>query len=165
MSVEVPLLFFIKDDSNFSKSSGSHAKQVILIFAYTSVFFSLSTTISGFILPYMPVKLPAQMPQVSQGYESRPPLTWMELHWILSLIGATVIPIAQVLLYVWLEESNAVRITLTGIAVFALLPLTHSFISEMTSRFIIGPQNPPTYDSHEHLRTLSNTIIRYHRTF
>ncbi|KAH9037760.1 hypothetical protein EDB84DRAFT_1480526 [Lactarius hengduanensis] len=123
MSVEVPLLFFIKDDSNFPKSIESHAKQVILTFAYTSVFFSLSATISGFILPYMPVKLPAQMPQASQGYEARPPLTWLELHWMLSLIGATVIPIAQVLLYVWFEESNTIRITLTAITVFALLPL------------------------------------------
>ena len=42
---------------------------------------------------------------------------------ILSLFGSIILPIAQVLLYVWFEESNAVRISLSIITVFAALPL------------------------------------------
>ncbi|KAI9435123.1 hypothetical protein H4582DRAFT_1973032 [Lactarius indigo] len=102
MGVEVPLLFFIKSDSNFRESIGSAPRQALLTLAYSGLFFSLSA---------------------AQGYKARSMLTWVELHWMLSLIGATILPIAQVLLYVWLEESNSVRIAVSVITMFAALPM------------------------------------------
>ena len=42
---------------------------------------------------------------------------------VFSLIAATVSLITQVLLYVWLEEPNSVRITVSIITVFVVLPL------------------------------------------
>ncbi|KAH9037759.1 hypothetical protein EDB84DRAFT_1560513 [Lactarius hengduanensis] len=113
MGVEVPLLLFIKDDSNFPRSIGNNTKQVLLTLAYSSIFFSLSAAVSGFVLTHKLGKTPPQIPL----------LTWVAFHWVLSLIGATILPIAQVLFYVWLEESNSVRITVSIIAVFAALPI------------------------------------------
>ncbi|KAH8979327.1 hypothetical protein EDB83DRAFT_2327166 [Lactarius deliciosus] len=121
MAVEVPLLFFIKDDSNFPKSIGSNARQVLLMLSYSGPFFTLSAAASGLILTYELVKAPAQMPQALR--EARPALTWVALHLMLSLVGSTTLPIAQVLFYVWLEESNSVRITLSILAVYAALPV------------------------------------------
>ncbi|KAH9056301.1 hypothetical protein EDB87DRAFT_1637698 [Lactarius vividus] len=123
MGVEVPLLLFIKDDSNFPKSIGGNTKQVLLTLAYGSIFFSLSAAVSGFVLTYKLGKTSTQIPQALRGYEAWPLLTWVAFHWVLSLIGATILPIAQVLFYVWLEEPNSVRITLSIITVFAALPM------------------------------------------
>ena len=44
---------------------------------------------------------------------------------VFSLIAGTISLITQIILYVWLEESNSVRITLTILTVFAVLPLVH----------------------------------------
>jgi len=51
----------------------------------------------------------------------------MESHFtgLFSLIAGTISLITQLLLYIWLEESNSVRITLTFISLFAVLPLLH----------------------------------------
>jgi hypothetical protein len=76
----------------------------------------------------------------SHGYEGR--LIWVEQHCeypylstfptppslpyiagVLSVIGGIVLPTVQVLLYVWLEESNVVRFTLSVITLFAMLPI------------------------------------------
>jgi hypothetical protein len=44
---------------------------------------------------------------------------------LFSLVVGTMSLITQLLLYVWLEESDSVRITLTFISLFAVLPLLH----------------------------------------
>jgi len=44
---------------------------------------------------------------------------------LFSLVAGTISLITQLLLYVWLEESDSVRITLTFISLFAVLPLFH----------------------------------------
>ncbi|KAI0247275.1 hypothetical protein BJV78DRAFT_1133637, partial [Lactifluus subvellereus] len=44
---------------------------------------------------------------------------------LFSLIAGTISLLTQVLLYVWLEESNSVKITVSFIALFTVLPLLH----------------------------------------
>jgi len=44
---------------------------------------------------------------------------------LFSLIAAAISLITQMLLYIWLEESNSVRVTLTLITLFAVMPLFH----------------------------------------
>ena len=130
----------MKSDSNFQRS-GNAAKQALLALSYGGLFFSLSAAFSGLILTNKLRKISAQTPKVSSdkethGYEGRA-LTWhceypvvlFEptfphcIAGVLSLIGGIILPVAQVLLYVWLEESNVVRITLSIITLFAMLPM------------------------------------------
>ncbi len=49
----------------------------------------------------------------------------MESAGLFSLVAGTISLITQLLLYIWLEESDSVRITLTFISLFAVLPLLH----------------------------------------
>ena len=44
---------------------------------------------------------------------------------LFSLVAGTISLLTQVLLYVWLEESNSVKITVSCIALFTVLPLLH----------------------------------------
>ncbi|KAF8265869.1 hypothetical protein EI94DRAFT_1734406 [Lactarius quietus] len=125
--IEVPLLFFFKDDSNFHRS-GVVAKQALLALAYSTLFLSLSAAVTGLILtnklrkdPTLVVLSDGETPTLSQGYEGR--FIWMVRHLMLSLIGGIFLPIVQVLLYVWLEESDAVKFTLSIITLFAMLPI------------------------------------------
>jgi len=139
VGVEFPLLFFFKNDSNFPRS-GSATKQVFLASAYCGLFFTLSAAVTGLILS----KLRKTLAQTSQesdwettdssrGHRCRALLTWVTWHWIISLIGGITLPIAQVLLFVWFEESNAVRISLSIITVFAALPLVTVSLTPLPS--------------------------------
>jgi len=127
VGVQGPLVFFFLSDSSFQKS-GSVAKQILLALALCSLFFSLSAAVAGLILINDLGKTPAQThqqlssgetPDSLRGYEGRP---WVARHWMFSLGAGIVLPIAQVLLYVWLEEPNTVGITLSIITLFAVLP-------------------------------------------
>ena len=48
--VEVNLLSFIKDESNYSRHTNKSARHALLLFTYSALFFCLSATISGLIL-------------------------------------------------------------------------------------------------------------------
>ena len=69
MGVEVPLLFFLKSDSNFQRS-GNAAKQALLALTYGGLFFSLSAAFSGLILTNQLRKIPARIPKVSSDMET-----------------------------------------------------------------------------------------------
>lgn len=87
MGIEVPLLFFFKDDSNFQKS-GVATKQALLVLAYSTLFLSLSAAVSGLILANKLRKAPTQTPKEvlldgeslasSRGYEGRQ--IWVARH-------------------------------------------------------------------------------------
>jgi len=127
VGIEVSLLIFMKTDSNFSKGIGNDA---LLVLTYSTLFLSLSAAASALILTHMLGKIPAQTPKEPdreipdslRGYESSPLLTWIRRHWVFTVIAGTVLPIVQLLLYVWLEELTFVGITVSVIAAFATLP-------------------------------------------
>jgi hypothetical protein len=48
--VEVNLLSFIKDESNYSRHTNKSARHALLVFTYSALFFCLSATVSGLIL-------------------------------------------------------------------------------------------------------------------
>ncbi|KAH9049826.1 hypothetical protein EDB83DRAFT_2266689, partial [Lactarius deliciosus] len=134
--IEVCLLSFVKNDANFDRNVvGNSAKDALLIFTYLGLFFSVSAAVSGLILTddfgELPVRASRQREEglfdsgtleLLQSYGAKRSWIWSRL---ISLIAGTVSLIIQVLIYVSLEESKPVRITLTVITVFAVLPLVH----------------------------------------
>ncbi|KAI0247261.1 hypothetical protein BJV78DRAFT_950422 [Lactifluus subvellereus] len=140
-AVEVHLLSFVKTDSNYQKDIGSPARHALLIFTYSALFFCISAAVSGLILTdefgELPVRASRKSDPIQQGlfdsgtldllqsYGAKESWVWVMFHWLFSLIAGAVSVLTQVLLYVWLEESNSVRITLSVIGVFAVLPLLH----------------------------------------
>jgi len=139
--VEVQLLSFVKNDANFHRSVENSAKHALLIFTYLALFFSISAAVSGLILTDEFGELPVRASRKSdpiqhglfdsgtldllQSYGAKRSWVWIMWHWAFSLLAGTISLITQLLLYVWLEESNSVRITLTILTVFAVLPLVH----------------------------------------
>ncbi|KAF8263380.1 hypothetical protein EI94DRAFT_593075 [Lactarius quietus] len=143
--LEVHLLSFAKNDANFGNNVGNSAKRTLVILTYLALFFCLGAVVSGQILAYWSVELPVRPPQerglVQEGLPDSGTLdvmqnhgvkrTWIRIwviwHWAFSLIAGTVSFITQVLLYVWLEEPNSVRIVVSIITVFVVLPLVTIF--------------------------------------
>jgi len=140
--VEVHLLSFVKDESNYSsRHIDKSARHALLIFTYTALFFCLSATISGLILTdefgELPVRASRKKDPIQEGvfdsgaldllrtYGAKRSWIWVMWHWLFSLIAGIISLITQLLLYIWLEESNSVRITLTFISLFAVLPLLY----------------------------------------
>ncbi|KAH8990832.1 hypothetical protein EDB92DRAFT_1946359 [Lactarius akahatsu] len=136
--IEVHLLSFVKNDANFDKGVGSSAKHTLLIFTYLALFFYLSAVVGGHILMYgsgeLPVRPPQERGMVRQGLPDsgtsdpdgvKRTSVLVMWHWVFSFIAGTVSLITQVLLYVWLEETNSVRITVSIITVFVILPLVY----------------------------------------
>ncbi|KAI0271228.1 hypothetical protein BGY98DRAFT_1100289 [Russula aff. rugulosa BPL654] len=139
--VEVNLLSFIKDESNYSRHTNKSARHALLVFTYSALFFCLSATVSGLILTdefgELPVRASRKKDLIQEGvfdsgaldllrtYGAKRSWIWVMWHWLFSLIAGTISLITQVLLFIWLEESDSVRITLTFISLFAVLPLLH----------------------------------------
>jgi hypothetical protein len=126
--MEVHLLSFVKNDANFDKSVGNSAKHALSMFTYLALFFCLGAVVSGNILTYGLGGLPMPASQEmgpSQSNRVKRTWVWVMWHWVFSLIAGTASLITQVLLYVWLEEPNSVRITVSIITVFVVLPLVH----------------------------------------
>jgi len=131
----------MKDDSNYRRGVDSAAKHAVLIFTYSALFFSISATISGLILTdefrELPVRASQKKDPIQQGvfdsgaldllqtYGAKRSWIWVMWHWLFSLVVGTICLVTQVLLYIWLAESNSVRITLTFVSIFAVLPLLH----------------------------------------
>ncbi|KAN0139306.1 hypothetical protein V8E53_002807 [Lactarius tabidus] len=140
--LEVHLLSFVKNDANFDNSIGNSAKNTLALFTYLALFFCLGAVISGHILIYWSMEFPMRPPQervsVREGSPDGGTLdrrsheverTWVRVsviwHWAFSLIAGTVSFMTQVLLYVWLGEPNYVRIIVSIITVFVVLPLVY----------------------------------------
>ncbi|KAI0263547.1 hypothetical protein BC834DRAFT_844438 [Gloeopeniophorella convolvens] len=139
--VEAHLLSFVKDEQHFHKHVGNSAKHALLIFTYSALFCFLSAAVSGLILTdefgELPVRASRKSDPIQQGtfdsgvialletYGAKRGWLWVMWHWLFSLLAGTVCLVTQVLIYVWLEESDAVKITLTIVTVFSLLPLLH----------------------------------------
>ncbi|KAH8976725.1 hypothetical protein EDB86DRAFT_3094681 [Lactarius hatsudake] len=144
--IEVCLLSSVKNDANFDRNVvGNSAKDALLIFTYLGLFFSVSAAVSGLILTddfgELPVRASRQRDSMEEGlfdsgtfkgtlellqsYGAKRSWIWVMWHWLFSLIAGAVSLTIQVLIHVSLEESRPVRITLTVITVFAVLPLVH----------------------------------------
>lgn len=139
--VEVHLLSFVKNEANFHRSVGNNAKHALLVFTYLALFFCISAAVSGLILTdefgELPVRASRKRDPIQQGlfdsgtldllqsYGAKRSWIWIMWHWVVSLIAGIISLITQLLIYIWLEESNSVRITLSILTVFAILPLVH----------------------------------------
>ncbi|KAI9440278.1 hypothetical protein F5148DRAFT_1258734 [Russula earlei] len=71
MIVEVQLLSFVKDKSNYDNHLNKSAKHALLIFTYSALFFCLSATVSGLILTdefgELPVRASRRKDPIQQG--------------------------------------------------------------------------------------------------
>ncbi|KAI0067850.1 hypothetical protein BV25DRAFT_875925 [Artomyces pyxidatus] len=139
--VEAQLLTFVKLPSSYTHPPSFAAMQALLVFTYSALFFSLSATISSLILTdefgELPVRASRKSNPVKQGtfdssaasllevYGARKSWRWLMWHWVLTLNGAVVCLAVQIVLYVWLQETVAIKVVVLCIAVFGLLPLLH----------------------------------------
>ncbi|KAH9023324.1 hypothetical protein EDB85DRAFT_1870811, partial [Lactarius pseudohatsudake] len=118
--VEVHLLSFVKNEANFDKSVGNNAMHALLISTYLTLFFCLGAVVSGLVLTYGFGEHPPRASQEGGSYGIK--RTWV---WVMWHCGRPYSRFSRVLLYVWLEEPNSVRITVSIITVFVVLPLVH----------------------------------------
>jgi hypothetical protein len=69
--VEIHLLSFLKDESNYSRHTNKSARHALLIFTYSALFFCLSATISGLILTdefgELPVRASRKKDPIQEG--------------------------------------------------------------------------------------------------
>jgi len=69
--VEVQLLSFVKDESNYSRHTNKSARHALLIFTYSALFFCLSATVSGLILTdefgELPVRASRKKDPIQEG--------------------------------------------------------------------------------------------------
>ncbi|KAF8270093.1 hypothetical protein EI94DRAFT_1723844 [Lactarius quietus] len=123
---------------------------MLVLVTYLALFFCLGVVVSGQILTNGFVEPPVRPPQerdatqgglpdrgTSDRLQSREAeRTWVRTcvwwHWAFSLIACTVSFITQVLLYVWLEEPNSIRIVVSDALVNTTVSLAvavHTFLS------------------------------------
>lgn len=69
--VEVHLLSFVKDESNYSRHTNKSARHALLIFTYSTLFFCISATVSGLILTdefgELPVRASRKKDPIQEG--------------------------------------------------------------------------------------------------
>jgi len=69
--IEVHLLTFVKDESNYSRDTNKSARHALLIFTYSALFFCLSATVSGLILTdefgELPVRASRKKDPIQEG--------------------------------------------------------------------------------------------------
>ncbi|KAI0249016.1 hypothetical protein BJV78DRAFT_1094989, partial [Lactifluus subvellereus] len=137
--VEAVLLTFIKDPVHYTHPHTRAARQALLAFSYSALFFSSSATISSLVLTdefgEIPVRASRKADPIKQGlfdsssasllevYGARRSWRWVMWHWLFSLTAAVACLVTQVLIYVWIEEPFSVQITVSCVAGFGVLPL------------------------------------------
>ena len=69
--VEIHLLSFVKDESNYSRHTNKSARHALLIFTYSALFFCISATVSGLILTdefgELPVRASRKKDPIQEG--------------------------------------------------------------------------------------------------
>ncbi|KIM44953.1 hypothetical protein M413DRAFT_442929 [Hebeloma cylindrosporum] len=138
--ISTVLLVFFKAPDNLSTPPKSSNGLVALdVVGFCSVFLNVSACISCFILldrlgeiPYhaardsnVPLGGKIAVPQhrILRIYGIGALWRWVVWYWLICfIIGASCV-FAQLLLYVWLQESKAIRIALTVLVGFSALPM------------------------------------------
>jgi hypothetical protein len=69
--IEVHLLSFVKNESNYSRETNKSARHALLIFTYSALFFCISATVSGLILTdefgELPVRASRKKDPIQEG--------------------------------------------------------------------------------------------------
>jgi len=152
--VESQLLVFFKTSPDFTQQPGRLSLQCLLILTYISLIFSVSATISSFVLTRssgtnpMPVgsfrkkatdtgtrgiDTPHLQTKSNVGIDPQR-WGWIEFHWLFMLVVSVLSLPAQIFLIIGMYELNVIRIAVFIAGVFAMLPLLHflSFSSRST---------------------------------
>ncbi|KAH9980254.1 hypothetical protein BGW80DRAFT_1454755 [Lactifluus volemus] len=142
--IEIHFLSFVKDNMNFQQDHlESPARHALVILTYCALFLFIGAAASGLILTDEFGELPVRASRRSdltqrglfekgsldllQSYGAKQSSVWVSpiIVGLFSLIAGIVSLLAQVLLYVMLEESHAAKITLSVVGLYAVLPLLH----------------------------------------
>ncbi|KAI0048488.1 hypothetical protein FA95DRAFT_1490826, partial [Auriscalpium vulgare] len=139
--VQAQLISFVKNPANYDSTPNHASMQALLALTYCDLFLCLSATVSALILTDEFGELPVRASRVSdpikvgtfdssaasllEVYGARKSWRWVMFHWLATLLLAVLCMIAQVALYVWLQESLAVKVTVVVVGVFGILPLLH----------------------------------------
>ncbi|KAI0313513.1 hypothetical protein OF83DRAFT_526452 [Amylostereum chailletii] len=139
---ESQLLVFVKDEKNFPQSYSEAQMKALLVLTYGALVFCISGAMSSFVLidefSGMQVRA-ARMGSIGSPvgtvlssdfgvlrmFGARTSLKWVMYHWLFSVLASVLCTVAQVTMYVWLQESPAIQITVSIIVAFALLPLLY----------------------------------------
>lgn len=135
------LLTFFKNTSNFNNVSTPGARTFLILLCYGSLFFNTSASISSFVLIDRLGELQFRAAQKDQSilpsggfmsvgadnllirFGAGRLWTCIAWHWVFSYLAGIWCMILQVLTYIWLQESAPIRITMTSLAGFSILPL------------------------------------------
>ncbi|SJL09604.1 uncharacterized protein ARMOST_12984 [Armillaria ostoyae] len=139
--VAASLLSVINDvvsDADFKQTANPHALMALQVMSFGAIIFNASATITSLLLIDELGDLPdiasADRDKVQAGFieESRDLLvyygmkktwTWTRWHWIISLILGAWCLFAQVIVFVCISQTKAVKVIVTVAAVFAVLPM------------------------------------------
>ncbi|KAF9485471.1 hypothetical protein BDN70DRAFT_589063 [Pholiota conissans] len=134
------LLLFFKNIANFdSARNNSHGILLCLdIVGYASIFLNISSCMSCFILldrlgevpynasrdPNVPMGGRTTMGQESvlRTYGIGALWKWVIWHWLFCFVTGLGTIFAQILIYIWLQESSQTQVALSCIGAFCILP-------------------------------------------
>ncbi|KAI0300019.1 hypothetical protein B0F90DRAFT_1817817 [Multifurca ochricompacta] len=144
--VESQFLVFFKSSPDFTQESKPAMLQYLLVLTYIALIFSVSATISSLVLtenfgnvPMLVSRFREKLKSITNpGFETASFLQssfgdaiaprrwrWIEWHWLFTLVISVLCLPAQILLYIWMQERDGIRVTVSVAGVFAMLPLLH----------------------------------------
>ncbi|KAF8202516.1 hypothetical protein BJ912DRAFT_945049 [Pholiota molesta] len=143
------LLLFLKNTANFDGSrQNSHGMLIALeLLSYASIFLNISSCMSCFILldrlgdvPYKSSRDPdvpiggrttLEQEGVMRTYGIGALWQWVFWHWLFCFITGAWSILAQILIYIWLQESSQTQIGLSVIGAFSILPFAAYILAPM----------------------------------
>ncbi|KAI0263579.1 hypothetical protein BC834DRAFT_971263 [Gloeopeniophorella convolvens] len=137
--LESQLLIFFKTSFNPAQSPKQNILSLMIALTYIALIFSVSATISSLVLTENFGDVPRMVARLRERLRSGAapsPTTfgdqiaprrwrWMEWHWLFTLVVSVLSLLVQIMLYIWLQEKNAMKVTISIASVFGMLPLLH----------------------------------------
>jgi len=139
-ALSVQLFVFMKDDGNFSQDTNRTAKTFLQILSYSAIVFNASATFTSLILVDRVGELTirasmrrAKLPRSGTTRETSLSILkhfgmgktwiWVMCHWLFSLLIGIWCILLEILVYIFMQESEAVQITMAFIFALAVMPL------------------------------------------
>jgi len=139
--IESQLLVFFKSSSpDFTQKQAPVILQYLLVLTYIALVFSVSNTMSSLVLtrnfgnvPMLAARFREKIKGTGMpSFQTKvchdiTPRRWrlIELHWLFTLVVSVLCLPAQIFLYIWMQERNAIRAAVSVAGVFSMLPLLH----------------------------------------
>ncbi|KAF6749600.1 hypothetical protein DFP72DRAFT_913037 [Ephemerocybe angulata] len=167
LSVVSVLLFMVVHSASVGSTIqvdgelGSSTYLALSVFAYAALVLNIGASLSSFILidelgelPFRAAQqrsslLPSRGPiegspaQLLRRYGADRLWTFIAYHWMVSAALGLISLLAEISLYVWMQEPKVVKIVTTSLVGFALLPILLVLFVPCLSRDTRYPRNAP----------------------